>query len=80
MEKGLEGMVCEESLRGLGLFSPEQRRGLKAAAAPHGPQPLMAYGSLQLLIGRREAVLSSALCVSDKAQGNSMELCQEWVR
>ena len=26
--------------------------------------------------GRGEAVLSSALCDSDKAQGNGMELCQ----
>lgn len=26
--------------------------------------------------GRGEAVLSSALCDSDKAQGNGMDLCQ----
>jgi len=33
-----EGKVCEEQLRSLGLFSPEQGRlrgGLMAAAAPH---------------------------------------------
>jgi len=36
--KGLQGKVCEEGLRALGLLSPEQGRlrgGLMAAAAPH---------------------------------------------
>ena len=36
--EGSEGKVCEEQLRSLGLFSPEQGRlrgGLMAAAAPH---------------------------------------------
>ena len=31
---------------------------------------------LQLLIGSRGAALSSALCDSDRALGNGMELCQ----
>jgi len=34
MGKGLQGRICEEGLRCLGLFSPEQRRmrgGLMAA-------------------------------------------------
>jgi len=41
MAKGLEGKMCEERLRSLGLFSPEQRRlrgGLVVAAAPHREQ------------------------------------------
>lgn len=46
MEKGLEGMVCEELLRALGLFCPKQRRDFKAAAAPHVLQPLMACSGL----------------------------------
>ena len=43
----------------------ELRRGLMAAAAPHR---------------ERRAALSSALCDSDRARGNGMELCQERVR
>ena len=31
---------------------------------------------LQLLTGSRGAALSSALCDSDRARGNGMELCQ----
>jgi len=39
----------------------ELRRALMAAAAPHR---------------ERRAALSSALCDSDRARGNGMELCQ----
>jgi len=37
MVKGLEGKMCEEQLKSLSVFSPEQRRlrgGFMAAAAP----------------------------------------------
>jgi len=40
MGKGLEGKVCEERLRSLGVLSPEQSRlrgGLMAAARLPGP-------------------------------------------
>jgi len=36
MGKGLEGKVCEEQLRALGVLRAEELRGgLMAAAAPH---------------------------------------------
>ena len=66
--KGLEGKIFKEQLRALDLLSPEQSRlrgGLMAAAAPHREQ---------------RAALSSALCGSDRARGNSMELCQGRIR
>ena len=34
------------------------------------------YGDIWLLKGSGGAVLSSALCDSDRARGNDMELCQ----
>ena len=64
MAKDLEWKTYEERLRPLGVLSPEQSRlrgGLMAAAAPHRE-------------GR--AALSSALCDSNRARGNGMELRQ----
>ena len=62
MMKGLEGKTCRKWLRSLGVLSPEQR---------------MLRSVPQLLAGSGGAALSSALCDSDRAQGNGMELC--WV-
>jgi len=66
--KGLEGKIFKEQLRPLGVLGPEQRSGgggLMAATSPHREQ---------------RAELSSALCGSDRARGNSMELCQGRIR
>ena len=62
--KGLDGKVCEGQLRSLGLCSPEQRSCGEAS------------WRLQLLTGSGGAALSSALCDSDRARGNGMELRQ----
>ena len=36
MGKGLEGKVCEEHLRSLGLFSPKKGRPHGGLQVPHG--------------------------------------------
>ena len=61
--KGLDRKVHEERLWSLGLFNSGKRR-------------MRASWWLQLLAGSGGAVLSSALCDSDRARGNGMELCQ----
>ena len=60
----LEGRMCEEQLRPLGLLSPEQRSWEEPS------------WWLQLLTGSGGAALSSALCDRDRARENGMELCQ----
>ena len=64
MGKGLEGKVYEERLRSPVFCSPEQRSWGEAS------------WRLQLLTGSGGAVLSSALCDSDRARGNGRELRQ----
>jgi len=61
---GLEGKVHEVWLRALSWFSPEQKRLTEAS------------WRLQLLTGSGGAALSSAICDSDRALRNGMELCQ----
>ena len=63
--KDLEGKMYEERLRPLGVLSVGQRSWGEAS------------WQLQLLTGSRRAALSSALCDSDRARANGMELCQE---
>ena len=65
MVKGLEGNTFEEQLSP--LFCSAQSRG--AEGRPHG-------GCSSSGRGRGGAALSSALCDSDRARGNGMELCQ----
>ena len=60
----LEGKMYEERLRPLGVLSAEQRSRGEAS------------WRLQLRTGSAGAALSSALCDSDRARGNGMELCR----
>ena len=60
----LEGKMYEERLRPLGVLSAEQRSRGEAS------------WRLQLLTGSAGAALSYALCDSDRARGNGMELCR----
>jgi len=64
MVKGLEGKMCDEQLRSPGWLSPEQRSWGEGS------------WRLQLLTGSGGAVLTFALCDSDRARGNSVEMCQ----
>lgn len=62
--KGKCGWALPECQRLLGVLCPEQRSWGEA------------WWRLQLLTGSGGAALSSALCDSDRARGNGMELCQ----
>ena len=64
MGKGLQDKVCVRSVEVPWVAqhrAEELRGGLMVAAAPHR---------------ERRAALSSALCDSDRARGNGIELCQ----